>query len=71
MEKLYNQLIVAYSATYPDKTVKMAQLTLGEIWSTTVIDGYPVKAEFIMPTEKVKNLEKKPSDWNKVHVRES
>ena len=53
------------------KNFEHAGITLGEIWSTTVIDGYPVKAEFIMPTEKVKNLEKKPSDWHKVHVRES
>ena len=36
-----------------------------------MIDGFPVKAEFIKPTEKFKNLEKKPSDWNKVHVRKS
>ena len=32
MEKLYNQLIVAYSAAYPDKTGKMVQLNVANIW---------------------------------------
>ena len=44
---------------------------MGEVWSTTVIDGYPVTAQFIKPTEIVKNLEKKSPEWNNVHVRES
>ena len=32
MEKLYKQLIVAYSAAYPDKTGKMVQLNVAKIW---------------------------------------
>ena len=53
------------------KNFEHAGDTLGEVWSTTVIDGYPVTAQFIKPTEIVKNLEKKSPEWNNVHVRES
>ena len=53
------------------KNFEHAGDVLGKIWSATMIDGYPVKAQFIKPTEGVMDLEKKSTEWSKVHVRES
>ena len=53
------------------KNFEHAGDVLGKIWSATMIDGYPVKAQFIKPTEGVMDLEKKSTKWSKVHVRES
>lgn len=45
---------------------------LSEIWSSTVIDGYPTVAEYVEPDNDQSNIESSYSEkWRMEHVRES
>jgi hypothetical protein len=52
------------------KNFEKAGQTLAEVWSNTVIDGYPVIAEYVVPKELMKDEE--PNErWKFSHIRQS
>lgn len=54
------------------KNFEHAGNVLAEIWSETVVNNFPVFAEYVSPEDSdLTDLETVPQEWKEIHVRES
>lgn len=67
---LYSFKIVTSTWQF-SKRPSFAGETLAEVWSTMVIDGHPVSAEYISPDEELPTAHPVTDRWYSEHVRES
>jgi hypothetical protein len=49
----------------------LAGHTLAEVWSKTVIDGFPVMAQYRQPQDHLPVISNQTEEWKAVHDRQS